>query len=159
MAMSIHVSPFRRAAPADAANVRALTRAAYAKWVPLIGREPLPMAADYDAAIAEHIVDLCEDDGKLVALIEVIPKAAHLLIENIAVLPGQQGKGLGGALLVHAEEIARSLGLDEIRLYTNAAFTSNLDFYSRRGYCEFLRETMVPGSVTVHMKKRLAAAD
>ena len=159
MAMPMQISSFRRAAPADAAKVRALTRAAYARWVPLIGREPLPMAADYDAAIAEHIVDLCEEDGRLVALIEVIPKAAHLHIENVAVLPDQQGKGLGCRLMDHAEEIARSLGLDEIRLYTNAAFASNLDFYSRRGFCEFLRETIVPGSVTVHMKKRLPAAD
>ena len=30
----------RRAAAADAAAVRALTREAYAKWVPVIGREP-----------------------------------------------------------------------------------------------------------------------
>ena len=30
----------RRAGPADA--VRALTRLAYAKWVPLVGREPTP---------------------------------------------------------------------------------------------------------------------
>ena len=28
----------------DAAGIRALTRAAYAKWVALIGREPLPDA-------------------------------------------------------------------------------------------------------------------
>lgn len=40
----------RRATAADAANVRALARAAYAKWVPLIGREPIPMTADYDRA-------------------------------------------------------------------------------------------------------------
>jgi len=30
----------RRAIPADAAAIRELTRAAYAKWVPVIGREP-----------------------------------------------------------------------------------------------------------------------
>ena len=36
-------SALRRATPRDAEAVRALTRAAYAKWVPLIGREPRPM--------------------------------------------------------------------------------------------------------------------
>ena len=40
----------RRATPSDAAAIRDLTREAYAKWVPLIGREPKPMTADYDAA-------------------------------------------------------------------------------------------------------------
>jgi len=48
----------RRATPADATAVRDLTRAAYAKWVPVIGREPGPMNADYDLAIRDHMVDL-----------------------------------------------------------------------------------------------------
>jgi hypothetical protein len=38
--------------------VRDLARAAYAKWVPILGREPKPMTADYDAALAEHVVDV-----------------------------------------------------------------------------------------------------
>ena len=88
-------SKLRRATAADAANIRALTRAAYAKWVPVIGREPLPMTADYDLAVVEHIIDLLEEDGQLLALIEVIPKATHLLIENVAVRSDQQGKGHG----------------------------------------------------------------
>jgi len=148
-------SKLRRAAAADAANVRAVTRAAYAKWVPLIGREPLPMTADYDRAVAQHIIDLWEEGGQLLALIELIPVSDHLLIENIAVRPDQQGKGLGGKLLHHAERVARSLGLDEIQLYTNAAFASNLSFYSQRGYQEYRRGTVVPGSVTVFMRRKI----
>jgi hypothetical protein len=76
-------SKLRRATAADAANVRALTRAAYAKWVPVIGREPLRMTADYDLAVVEHIIDLLEEDGQLLALIEVIPKATHLLSKTL----------------------------------------------------------------------------
>ncbi|HZY55656.1 MAG TPA: GNAT family N-acetyltransferase, partial [Reyranella sp.] len=45
--MSIETSlAFRSAAPGDAAAIRALVRAAYAKWVPVLGREPRPMQAD-----------------------------------------------------------------------------------------------------------------
>jgi len=36
---------------ADASAIRALTREAYAKWVPVIGREPKPMMADYAKAV------------------------------------------------------------------------------------------------------------
>jgi hypothetical protein len=36
----------RQATAADAGAIRDLTREAYAKWVPLIGREPKPMTAD-----------------------------------------------------------------------------------------------------------------
>jgi hypothetical protein len=77
----------RRATPTDASAIRNLSRIAYANWVPLIGREPLPMTANYDRAVAEHIIDLVEQAGELLALIETIPASDHLLIENIAVRP------------------------------------------------------------------------
>jgi len=146
----------RRAVAADAGAVLALTRMAYAKWVPLIGREPKPMTADYERAVAEHIIDLWEEGGELLALIEMIAEADCLLVENIAVRPGLQGKGIGDKLLHHAERLALSLGFDNVRLYTNAAFQSNLQFYARRGYEEFQRVAVAPGSVVVHMRKRIA---
>jgi len=149
----------RRAKPRDASAIRNLSRACYAKWIPLIGREPLPMTADYERAVMDHIIDLYEDGAGLLALIEMIPRTDHLLIENIAVRPDQQGKGLGDGLLRHAEAVALSLSLAEMQLYTNAAFTSNLDFYSKRGYREYRRGTVVPGSITVFMSKRLEAGD
>lgn len=146
---------FRRATLADAAQVRALTRAAYAKWVGLIGREPKPMGADYEAAVVEHLVDLCERDGRLLGLVEMIPQPDHLLIENLAVDPSCQGEGIGDALLTHAEACAESLGFNETRLYTNAKFAANLAFYARRGYSEFRRETVAPDRVAVHMRKAI----
>lgn len=145
----------RRALPADAAAVRDLTRAAYAKWIPLIGREPKPMTANYERAVVDHIIDLYAENDLPVGLIEVIPLASHLLIENIAVLPTQQGKGLGDLLLNHAETIARSLHLNELQLFTNAAFNSNIEFYARRGFQEFSREPFPAGGVTVHMRKMI----
>jgi ribosomal protein S18 acetylase RimI-like enzyme len=113
------------------------------------------MSADYDRAIAQHIIDLLEEGGRLLALIEMIPQKDHLLIENIAVRPDQQGKGFGDRLLQHAEGIAHALGLEEIRLYTNTAFTSNIAFYAKRGYEEYRRGTIVPGTTTVFMRKRI----
>ena len=88
---------FRRATGPDVALVRDISRAAYAKWVPLIGREPKPMTADYAHAVVAHIVDLgLAGDGRPVGLIEVVPEPGCLLIENIAVLPEAQGTGAGG---------------------------------------------------------------
>ena len=145
----------RRAGPGDAVAIRELSRAAYAKWVPLIGREPLPMTADYVQAVRNHIIDLHEQGSELLGLIEMVPAPDHLLIENVAVRPDQQGKGLGDALLHHAESVAVSLSLMQIRLYTNAAFASNVAFYAKRGFKEYQRETVSPGRTAVFMRKYL----
>lgn len=145
----------RRAEPADALMILELSRAAYAKWVPVIGCEPLPMTADYHQAVRQHIIDLHEEGGELRALIEMVVETGHLRIENIAVRPDQQGKGLGHRLLRHAEAVAASLNIHEIRLYTNAAFVSNIAFYAKRGYQEYDRRTMPSGRIAVFMRKRL----
>ena len=147
----------RRATTADAAAVREVTRAAYAKWVPILGREPRPMTADYDAALRDHLVDLLRVDGEAVALIEMAPTADHLLIVNVAVVPAQQGRGHGRALMAHAEEVARSLNLSEVRLYTNALFAENLRLYSRLGYRVDREEQHLQFGVAVHMSKLLDA--
>lgn len=144
----------RTAGPTDAAAIRALTRAAYARWVPLIGREPKPMTADYVAAVRDHRIDLLEIDDALAALIEMIPAADHLLIENIAVAPERQGSGLGRRLLAHAEEVAAALGLAETRLYTNQRFAENIALYLRCGYA-VTREEVLPHGVATHMAKAL----
>lgn len=148
----------RRATLADSATVRDLTRLAYAKWIPLIGREPRPMTVNYDRAVVDHMIDLYEIDGEAVALIEVVPQVQHLLIENIAVRPNHQGRRIGELLLNHAETIARSLYLAELWLYTNAAFISNIEYYTRRGFQELHREPFPDGGVTVHMKKLIGPA-
>ena len=97
-----------QASQGDAAAIQKLTREAYAKWVPLIGREPKPMVADYAEAVRKHRFDLLYVNGELAALIETISCPDHLLIENVAVSPAFQGKGFGRILMAHAETLAAS---------------------------------------------------
>lgn len=143
-----------RARLSDAALVRALTRAAYAKWVPLLGREPSPMVADHESAVRDHHIDILSLNGQQVALIEMIAAPDHLLIENIAVLPAFQGRGLGRRLLAHAEQVTMTKGLAEIRLYTNKLFAKNIALYQKTGYA-IDREAPFRGGVTVYMSKRI----
>lgn len=148
----------RRATPADASAVRELTRAAYAKWVSILGREPMPMRADYDKAVREHLIDMLWMDGQLAGLVETIPSADHLLIENVAVLPAFQGRGLGRRLLAHAEALAASLSLSEMRLYTNRDFAANVRLYLRLGYQVDREEPFMSGT-TVYMGKQLSSPE
>lgn len=147
----------RRAVAADAAAVRAVVRDAYAKWVPVIGREPKPMTANYNTAIRLNRVDLAHVEGELAGLIETIDRSDHLLIENVAVAPQQHGQGLGRALMAHAETVARAAGYREVRLYTNQRFEANVQLYLRLGY-SIDREEEGPLGVTVYMSKSLPAA-
>jgi GNAT superfamily N-acetyltransferase len=145
----------RNARPGDAAAIRALVRAAYAKWVPVVGREPRPMQADYEQNVLVHRFDLIEESGRLVALIETEPHDGHLWVENIAVAPEAQGRGLGRRLLAHADHLARAGGFGEIRLLTHGLMASNRALYRSVGYVETLEEAFMENTV-VYFTKLLA---
>src|SRR3546814_13992055 len=62
----------RRAVKGDVPEIRALTFAAYAKWVGVTPRPPRPVTADYDGAFRDHRFDLLVEGGTLVAFIETV---------------------------------------------------------------------------------------
>ncbi len=144
--------------PATADDIEAittLTRSAYAKWVPLISREPLPMKVDYAEAFRKHRFDLLFAGSEMAALIETVRRAEDLLIENVAVSPAFQKRGYGHRLLALAEERARQVGLPCVRLYTNALFAENIKLYLSLGY-EIEREEPLNGGAAIHMRKDFA---
>jgi ribosomal protein S18 acetylase RimI-like enzyme len=146
----------RRATAADAEAIRALVRACYAKWVPLIGREPKPMTADYGRAIREHLVYLHQPPEGLIGVLELIRQPDFLLVENVAVSPAAQGRGLGRALMAEAERVAHDLVLREMRLYTNARFEANIRLYEAIGYAISERAPIPGGGEVVWMRKLLS---
>ena len=146
---------FRPAEPADGAAIKDIVRAAYAKWVPVIGREPLPMRADYDKAVAEHPFDIAVEGGRIVGMIETMLEDDHLWIENVCVAPQTQGRGIGRLLLERAEQKAREAGRRELRLLTNGAFEANVSLYRKHGYTIDREEPFMNGT-TVYMSKKLA---
>ena len=126
----------RQAAGPDADTVRLITAEAYRHYVPRIGREPSPMLTDYGAAVRAGHAWVAEDDGQAVGIMVVELRPDHLLVENIAVRPAAQGRGVGRQLLARAEELAVELGHNEVRLYTHETMTENIAYYPRRGYTE-----------------------
>ena len=144
----------RLATNGDVEIATRLTMQAYSKWIPVIGREPLPMKADYALAIRDHRIDLLCIGPEVVALVETIARPTDLLIENVAVAPRFQKRGYGRRMLAHAEQLAVRGGLSEVRLYTNAKFISNLRLYGSLGY-EVEREEPLNGGMAIHMLKRV----
>jgi len=126
----------RPAGPAHAGAMRALVGAAYRRYVPRLGWEPVPMTADYDEIAASGRAWVAERGDQVVGLLVLAPAEDHLLIENVAVAPECQGLGVGSRLLRFAEDVARARGLPEVRLYTHVTMTENQAYYPRRGYRE-----------------------
>jgi len=144
----------RPADEADVAALRTIVTAAYARYVPRIGQAPVPMTADYAHAVRSGQVWVAEEQGKIVGLVVLIAQPGHLLLENVAVRPDAQGRGIGARLMALAEDHARGLHLSEIRLYTNEAMTENLSYYPRHGYAETHRGEQ-DGFQRVFFRKRL----
>lgn len=138
----------------DVAAVENVVRQAYAVYVPAIGREPAPMTADYRRLVAAGETWVAEEHEKVVGVLVVRPQGEALLLENVAVPPAEQGRGLGRALVDFAEQHARELGLGEVTLYTNEAMTENLRFYPRLGYEETSRR-VEDGYARVYFRKRV----
>jgi ribosomal protein S18 acetylase RimI-like enzyme len=132
----------RLARPDEHELVRDLVRTAYAKWVPILGREPLPMTADYQALTAGGHVHVMLDRDAICGVLVLLLEPDHLMLDNICVHPNWQQHGLGDRLLAFVESFARQHHRDEIRLYTNALMTTNIAYYLKHGYLETERRDM-----------------
>ena len=143
------------AGPDDAQAIAAIVAAAYTPYVARIGTEPGPMLDDYAAVIAEHIVHVARDGGRIGGVLVLIEKPdGTILFDNIAVAPDAQGSGLGRRLMDFAEAEAARRGYARLDLYTHQMMTENIEIYSRRGYVETDRRTE-RGFPRVYMAKDL----
>jgi ribosomal protein S18 acetylase RimI-like enzyme len=141
----------RAADPADSAAVAALVDAAYRHYVPLLGMRPDPMNADYEQVLRDDDVLLAFDDTELVGVLVLSRHDDAFYVENVAVAPSWQKRGVGRMLLTYAEDAARRAGFAAVTLYTNVGMTENQALYRRIGYVEFERR-----GYRVFMRKPLA---
>ena len=144
----------RPAGSTDVEAVRAIVRDAYALYVPRIGREPAPVTADYAELVARGEVWVALGDGQICGVLVLRARPGALLLENVAVPPPLQGRGIGRALIQFAERQAVALGLPAVTLYTNAHMTENLRLYPALGYEEVERRTE-DGFDRVYFRKNL----
>jgi GNAT superfamily N-acetyltransferase len=144
----------RRARSADAAAITACVWQAYLPYVERIGREPAPMLADYAEIIERREVHAALCDDEVVGVIVLARTSEGFCLDNIAVRPGSQGKGIGRLLLQLAESEAARQGFDSIYLYTNELMTENRTLYGSMGYVEY-DHRVVDGYPRVFLRKSL----
>ena len=134
--------------------LRSIAVVAYQHYVPRIGQAPAPMTADYVQAVRCRQAWVAVEGGQVIGFAILIAQPGYLLLDNVAVRPDVQGRGIGTRLLDLAEDHARSLHLGEVRLYTNEAMTENLSYYPRHGYVETHRAEQ-DGFRRVYFRKSL----
>lgn len=144
----------RAARAGDLARVQAIVDAAYARYVPRMGRKPGPMLDDYAARIEAGEAWVAERGGAVEGVLVLLDEGDHLLLDNVAVDPECHGRGIGRALIEFAEAEARRRGYGEIRLYTHVTMVENIALYPRLGYEETHRAEQ-GGFQRVFMRKRL----
>jgi GNAT superfamily N-acetyltransferase len=145
----------RLARVSDRAAVERIVRAAYSRYVPLMGKEPGPMLDDYAALIGKRRVHVAEREDEVRGILVLIPEKDAMLLDNIAVAPEAQGLGLGRKMLEFAEQEAATAGYRTVRLYTNEAMVENIALYLHMGFTEIHRGEE-NGFRRVYMSKKVA---
>jgi ribosomal protein S18 acetylase RimI-like enzyme len=155
LAMEENTPPIRQALLADAAAMKVCVEAAYRHYISRIGQIPGPMLEDYSEVVQKHQAFMTEAKGQIVGVLVLIRKDSGILLDNVAVHPEHQGKGLGRRLIELAESEARDQGFAHLDLYTNERMTENIARYKRLGYLETERR-IEKGYNRIYMRKSLS---
>lgn len=144
----------RPAVAADVDRLRAIAVAAFAHYVPRIGRKPAPMVADFATHVAAGQVHVIEEGGRIVGYIVTHKRDDGQFIDNVAVDPSRHRRGHGLRLMQFAEAEAARNACPRVFLFTNIHMRENLDIYARLGYAETHR-IREDGFDRVYLEKRL----
>lgn len=146
----------RPARMTDLDGIRRCAEAAYAIYVPRIGKRPAPMVADFARLIGDGKVHVLSEGGTIAGFAVLYRRGDHVHLENVAVHPDFQKRGHGVRLISHVERFAAEAGAKAVELYTNVKMTENLSLYPSLGYEEtgrrhedgfdrvFFRKTLTP---------------
>jgi ribosomal protein S18 acetylase RimI-like enzyme len=144
----------RRATVDDLPAIRAVIDAAYARYLTRMDKPPAPMLRDYGPSVEAGTTWVT--GSPITAVLTLYPRDDHLYVENIAVDPRAQGRGLGRALMEFAEQEAARRGLSRMALVTHEVMTENQAIYARLGYIETGRRSE-DGYRRVYMEKPLTS--
>lgn len=144
----------REARKDEADQIKAVVVEAYSVYIDRIGKPPGPMLDDYSDLAQRYPVFVAELDGGIAGILVMMPGPDDILMDNVAVLPNQQGRGIGLTLITFAENYARDHGYRSLDLYTNDLMHENIRLYKSLNYVE-TRRVLEKGYNRVYMRKGL----
>lgn len=155
----MHTATIRKAVEGDRDAIEVIAESAYARYIARMHKKPAPMSENYAKRIADGQVHVLEATGcrygGVQGFLVLEPGTDGMLLDNVAVAPGCQGRGYGRALIDFAEETARAAGFDRLVLYTNEVMVENIRLYSRLGFA-VTRAVCEHGFNRVYMSKHIS---
>jgi len=143
----------REANLSDALGIQECVGTAYKHYISRIGKPPEPMLNDYTDLIQYHKVFVAELN-QIIGVLVLIQNSSNIILDNVAVIPDQQGKGIGKQLINLAESEAYRLGFRKLDTYTHQCMVENIEMYKTLGYTEIERKEE-HGYNRVYMQKSL----
>jgi L-amino acid N-acyltransferase YncA len=150
----------RHAERKDLASIVAIYNAAIPGRTATADTQPIPIESR-EAWFLEHVPDrhplwVADTDELVAAWLGLSsfhgrPAYARTAEVSLYVHPGQQGRGVGAALLAHAVEQAAGLGLDTLLAFIFAHNTPSLVLFSRHA---FARWGLLPGVAVLDGARR-----
>ena len=135
--------PFiRLAMTTDVPAIKLIARKSFERYVPLIGKPPAPMNANFSGHVLKDTVFIAQSEkkqGSVLGYAIVLQRDGEWLLDNIAVSPEAQGRGIGSALIAACETFLQKQGVQRYHLYTNEAMEQNLTWYPEIGFVEMAR--------------------
>jgi len=131
----------RKTVPDDSDSLKNCMASAYAEYEERMGGVRLPpMDVDYLFEIKNYPSWVVESEGSILGGLIMVFENDQASIANIAVAPGFQGQGIGGALMKFAESKAKENGFAELQLATHALLNENISLYQHLGWKETGRD-------------------
>jgi ribosomal protein S18 acetylase RimI-like enzyme len=141
-----------KAETTDAQGMKQCAITAYNHYILRTKLPPMPMLYDYNLIIKDHQAFVIKQNEIIIGILVLMHFEKGMLLDNVAILPEYQGKGLGKKLIEFAESEAAQQGYSEIYLYTNERMTENINIYSHLGFIETERR-LINDRPAVYMRK------
>lgn len=138
----------------DLESIEYIASKAYRVYLDRMDKPPAPMLDDYAGLIHKEDVYVIEIEDTICGFLVLKRMESYVLLDNIAVHPDFQSRGLGKKLMGFAEDESMRMGYSEIQLYTHEKMVENYQFYLSLGWSEFKRQTG-NGYPRIYMKKEL----
>src|SRR5689334_11600281 len=86
------------ATAADVPAIVDIVHQAYRHYIARIGKPPGPMLDDYAARVSEDAVWVLQEGPAIAGILVLLSAPEYLLLDNIAIAPDHQGRGVGRRL-------------------------------------------------------------